>query len=142
MRNLRQQESDALAHAGFSENALMLFATIRRGWGQWLHRDLTDAFFGNQGVLLIMTETELTIISRFSKPEPEIARIPLAETSDWSLTAEWNYFLLTLTYEGQVERFGIDSGQHILIDEGRTQHNLETLIENGFFGHLPKNAEV
>jgi hypothetical protein len=142
MRNLRQQESDALAHAGFSENTLMLFATIRRGWGQWLHHDLTDAFFGNQGVLLIMTETELTVISRFSKSESEITTIPLAQTSEWSLTAEWNYFLLTLTYQGEVQHSGIDSGQHILIDEGRTQHNLEILIQNGFFGRLPKNAEA
>mgnify|MGYP004701008149 CR=1 FL=1 len=141
MRNLMQQEADALAAADFSENALMLFATVRQGFGQWLVHDTWGMWYGNRGVLLVMTETELTIIDHLSKPTPEITRIPLNETTAWSLSAQLNYFLLTLTYQGTVQRFGIITGQDLLIDDGRTPRNLERLIQNGFFGHLPHNPQ-
>ncbi|WP_125706780.1 hypothetical protein [Lacticaseibacillus porcinae] len=142
MRSLTEQTNDLLAHAGFTENDLVLYTTIRKGFGQWFQGDAMRSLFGNQTVLLVFTETTLTMITPRSKREPDVMQISLNQTSAWQLTAQLNYFVLELKYQGQTYRFGIDNGQYISLDDGRTQRNLKKLLANGFCNHLPRNPQA
>lgn len=138
MQSLRQQEDEALSALGFSDAQLVMYATIRTGWGQLLNRDVMAGFFGNRGVLLVMTETKLSVITDFAKPNRSVEVINLAETSAWSLSAQLNYFVVAFGYHGKALRFGIQNDRQVQMDGGRTAHSLQILIENGFFAHLPR----
>ena len=142
MRSLTEQTNDLLAHAGFSEDDLVLYTTIRKGFGQFFQGDAMQSLFGNQTVVLVFTENTLTTITPHSKREPDVMQIPLAQTSAWQLTAQLNYFVLELRYQGQTYRFGIGNAQYIVLDDGRTERNLEKLLANGFFNHLPRNPQA